>query len=123
MSEEGLEARSREVWQEREFGHVLLETYLGEVYSLSLYQTYETAEASSPAFVCRGYCLPSTDESADRLLQREGLRAVPRTVPVEIELSADAGAFHELDAMVSAAEYRNRQSRPNPDSPFSGEFF
>jgi hypothetical protein len=36
VSEDGFEARPQEVWRERQFGHVVLRTYLGQGYSLGL---------------------------------------------------------------------------------------
>lgn len=75
MSEESGWRRGEE--GEQRFGHILLQTDLGEVYSLDLY-------FRNSALAFRGYYLPPSD-----LVVRERF-AIPSTVPIGMEFLADA---------------------------------
>jgi hypothetical protein len=68
--------------EERLFGRILLRTYIGEVFSLDLYETSD--------LVCRGvYVLPE--------LRREGTRAL-----AELELVAERDALEEVSRRLGA---------------------
>jgi hypothetical protein len=105
--------------REEQFGHVVLQTHRGEVYSLDLFETHET---SSPGISCKGYCLPAAIQF---LPTGQGVRrpTVPQSVPVEVELTADPDAFNAIYEMWGDADFGGEEgSRYNPEAPYSGDF-
>ncbi|MBD0328276.1 MAG: hypothetical protein ICV68_17795 [Pyrinomonadaceae bacterium] len=124
MSEAEAGAEPREAGEEQQFGHVALQTYLGEVYSLNLYATYATSDTNAPGIVCRGYYLPPTEEIRRHLRRWEqiDLQAMPLSAPVEVVLATDAYTFNVISDMVLEAGYYRGEHPPDSDAPFWGDF-
>jgi hypothetical protein len=75
VSEEGFGGRLREIWEEQRFEDVVLQTHLGEVYSLDLYTTY-APDIMLPDLACSGYYLPPAVQ-IDGAEVSESTRAAP----------------------------------------------
>jgi hypothetical protein len=67
---------------EQRFGHIVVQTYYGEVFSLDLFET--------PDLVCRGYYLPPPDSAPQR-------GRFPGSPAPEVELKASRGVIEELE--------------------------
>jgi hypothetical protein len=129
---EGYSRQPRERGDEQ-FGQIVLQTHLGEVYSLDLYQTYESPDAVHPNFTFKGYYLPPTSDVSDRVMrrwERARLQEVPPSIPIGVELSVDAEAFDQLRDAVGI-EFPSEERPPeafrfalfDPESDEDFEFY
>lgn len=122
-----------EAWtREQRFGHVVLQTYLGEVYSLDLRETPSAMNAAGELIEpggdieSLGCYLPPPDEVVRQRGSRWegiGLEAVSRAVPVEVRLVANAEAFETINRIVLSRERLNGERSPDSSQQAVSESF
>ena len=98
---------------EQRFGHIVLQTDLGEVYSLDLYQASDEDPLNC---TFSGYYLPPTSVVSERVLrrwERVGYREIPRTIPLGVHFSADADLFNQIGDIFRGNIPANRESSPS----------